>query len=41
MPEKHGWSWTPGKINTGVIRIFPAMPHKWANASFSYLRADI
>ncbi len=34
------WSPTPGKINTGIIRIFPATPKKWANASFSNLRAE-
>jgi alpha-L-fucosidase 2 len=34
------WSATPGKINTGVIRIFPATPEKWADASFRNLRAE-
>lgn len=34
------WSVTPGKINTGVIRIFPATPKKWADASFNDLRAE-
>jgi len=34
------WSPTPGKINTGIIRIFPATPKKWANASFINLRAE-
>jgi alpha-L-fucosidase 2 len=34
------WSGTPGKINTGVIRIFPAMPKEWTNASFRSLRAE-
>ncbi len=34
------WSATPGKLNSGVIRIFPATPHKWANASFNDLRAE-
>lgn len=34
------WSSTPGKINTGVIRIFPATPKKWADASFTNLRAE-
>src|SRR5580704_9671717 len=34
------WSATPGEINTGVIRIFPAMPHEWADASFRDLRAE-
>jgi alpha-L-fucosidase 2 len=34
------WSPTPGKINTGIIRIFPAAPKKWANASFRNLRAE-
>jgi alpha-L-fucosidase 2 len=34
------WSATPGEINTGVIRIFPSIPHEWATASFSDLRAE-
>jgi alpha-L-fucosidase 2 len=34
------WSGTPGEPNTGVIRIFPSMPHEWADASFSDLRAE-
>lgn len=34
------WSSTPGKINTGVIRIFPATPKKWTNSSFTNLRAE-
>ncbi|SMO48816.1 glycosyl hydrolase family 95 catalytic domain-containing protein [Solitalea koreensis] len=34
------WSPTPGKVNTGIIHIFPAMPQKWANASFTNLRAE-
>lgn len=34
------WSGMPGEINTGVIRIFPSMPHEWADASFSDLRAE-
>ncbi|WP_316815407.1 glycosyl hydrolase family 95 catalytic domain-containing protein [Pedobacter nyackensis] len=34
------WSSTPGKINTEVIRIFPAVPKKWADASFTDLRAE-
>jgi alpha-L-fucosidase 2 len=34
------WSATPGEPNTGVIRIFPAVPQKWADASFSNLRAE-
>lgn len=34
------WSPTPGKINTGVIRLFPATPKKWGNASFIDLRAE-
>jgi len=34
------WSPAPGKINTGIIRIFPATPKKWANASFRNLRAE-
>lgn len=34
------WSATPGKNNTGVIRLFPATPQKWADASFTDLRAE-
>ena len=34
------WSATPGKINTGIIRLFPATPKKWADASFTDLRAE-
>jgi len=34
------WSPTPGKINTGIIRIFPATSKKWSNASFRDLRAE-
>jgi len=34
------WSATPGKINTGIIRLFPATPKKWADASFIDLRAE-
>ncbi|WP_310559680.1 glycosyl hydrolase family 95 catalytic domain-containing protein [Flavobacterium sp.] len=34
------WSPTPGIINTGIIRLFPATPKKWDNASFVDLRAE-
>ena len=34
------WSPTPGEINTGIIRFFPATPKRWTNASFSNLRAE-
>ena len=34
------WSPTPGTISTGIIRIFPAVPESWANASFHHLRAE-
>lgn len=34
------WSPTPGTAGTEVIRIFPAMPECWAEASFSELRAE-
>jgi len=34
------WSSTPGKINTGIIRLFPATPKKWSDASFTDLRAE-
>jgi alpha-L-fucosidase 2 len=34
------WSPTPGKINTGIIRLFPATPKKWAEVSFTDLRTE-
>ena len=34
------WSPTPGEINTGIIRIFPAVPGKWKDVSFNNLRAE-
>ncbi len=34
------WSPTPGTPDTGVIRIFPAMPWAWHDASFIDLRAE-
>lgn len=34
------WSATPGEPNTGLIRIFPAVPQKWADVSFSNLRGE-
>ena len=34
------WSSDPGKMNSGVIRIFPATPKKWSDASFTNLRAE-
>ena len=34
------WSPSPGKMNSGIIRIFPATPEKWADASFTNLRAE-
>jgi alpha-L-fucosidase 2 len=34
------WSPTPGKLNSGIIRIFPAVPTKWGDASFTDLRAE-
>lgn len=34
------WSPTPGVRDTGVIRIFPATPADWADASFEELRAE-
>jgi len=34
------WSPTPGKLDTQVIRIFPSMPWRWHDASFSDLRAE-
>ena len=34
------WSPLPGKLNTGVIRLFPATPQKWADVTFNNLRAE-
>lgn len=34
------WSATPGKMNSGIIRIFPSIPKKWADVSFRDLRAE-
>lgn len=34
------WSPTPGKRDTEIIRIFPAMPASWKDASFNDLRAE-
>ncbi len=34
------WSPTPGKLNTGIIRIFPSTPWRWHDASFTDLRAE-
>ena len=34
------WSPTPGKRNTEIIRIFPAMPWRWHSASFRDLRSE-
>ncbi|WP_264551972.1 glycosyl hydrolase family 95 catalytic domain-containing protein [Flavobacterium sp. N2038] len=34
------WSATPGKVNSGLIRIFPAAPKEWGNLSFTDLRAE-
>lgn len=34
------WSPTPGTPDSEVLRIFPAVPAKWADASFSDLRAE-
>lgn len=34
------WSPRPGELNTGIIRVFPATPIKWADASFIDLRAE-
>lgn len=34
------WSATAGKVNTGIIRLFPATPKKWGDASFANLRAE-
>jgi alpha-L-fucosidase 2 len=34
------WSPTPGRRDTEVIRLFPATPWRWHDASFSHLRAE-
>lgn len=34
------WSPTAGKINTGILRLFPATPKKWADVSFTDLRTE-
>lgn len=34
------WSPTPGMVNSGVLRIFPATPKEWADVSFKDLRAE-
>ena len=34
------WSPTPGKRDTGVIRIFPSTPWRWHEAAFTDLRAE-
>ncbi|MDR2981825.1 MAG: hypothetical protein LBV12_06220 [Puniceicoccales bacterium] len=34
------WSATPGQRDTEVIRVFPAMPWRWHEASFSDLRTE-
>lgn len=34
------WSASPGSRDPGVIRLFPAMPWRWHNASFDDLRAE-
>ena len=34
------WSPTPGKRDTEVIRLFPATPWRWHDASFTDLRAE-
>lgn len=34
------WSPTPGRLDTEVIRIFPATPWRWHDASFDDLRAE-
>jgi alpha-L-fucosidase 2 len=34
------WSASPGSGDPGVIRLFPATPWRWHNASFDNLRAE-
>jgi alpha-L-fucosidase 2 len=34
------WSPTPGKRDTGIIRIFPATPWRWHDVSFNDLRCE-
>jgi alpha-L-fucosidase 2 len=34
------WSPTPGPGDTEILRLFPAVPKAWADASFEDLRAE-
>ncbi|MBN8458407.1 MAG: hypothetical protein J0M04_11285 [Verrucomicrobia bacterium] len=34
------WSPTPGKLDTGIIRLFPATAWRWHDVSFTDLRAE-
>lgn len=34
------WSPTPGEPHSGIIRLFPAVPWRWHEASFADLRAE-
>lgn len=34
------WSPTPGQRDTEIIRVFPAVPQRWADAAFTDLRAE-
>jgi len=34
------WSPSPGVVDSEVIRVFPAVPKAWAEASFDDLRAE-
>ena len=34
------WSPTPGERDTEILRIFPATPWRWHEASFTDLRAE-
>jgi alpha-L-fucosidase 2 len=34
------WSPTPGRHDTGTVRLFPAVPWRWHDAAFSDLRAE-
>ena len=34
------WSPTPGRRDTGIVRLFPAAPWRWHEASFTDLRAE-
>jgi|GEM_PF-3793399 len=34
------WSPTPGKLDSEVVRVFPAVPDAWRDVEFNDLRAE-